>query len=41
MKVILLKDVKNVGKEGQIVQVSDGYAKNFLLARKLAVPATE
>ena len=41
MKVILLKDVKNVGKTGQIVEVSDGYAKNFLLARKLAVPATE
>ena len=41
MKVILLKDVKNVGKVGQIVDVSDGYAKNFLLARKLAVPATE
>ena len=41
MKVILLKDVKNVGKEGQIVVVSDGYAQNFLIARKLAVPATE
>ena len=41
MQVILLKDVKNVGKEGQIVKVSDGYAQNFLIARKLAVPATE
>lgn len=41
MQVILLKDVKNVGKEGQIVKVSDGYAQNFLIAKKLAVPATE
>ncbi len=37
MKVILLQDVKNVGKMDQIVDVSDGYATNFLLPRKLAV----
>lgn len=41
MQVILLKDVKNVGKEGQIVKVADGYAQNFLIARKLAVPLSE
>lgn len=41
MKVILLQDVKSVGKKGQIVEVSDGYAMNFLIARKLAVKATE
>lgn len=37
MKVILLSDVKKVGKKGEIVDVSDGYARNFLIARKLAV----
>lgn len=36
MKVILLQDVKGVGKEGQIVEVSDGYGRNFLLKKKLA-----
>ena len=41
MKVILLSDVKNVGKKGQVVEVSDGYGRNFLIARKLAVPETK
>lgn len=40
MKVILQKDVKGQGKKGQLVDVSDGYARNFLLPKKLAVPAT-
>lgn len=37
MKVILLSDVKKVGKKGEVVDVSDGYAKNFLLKQKLGV----
>ncbi|MBE6124123.1 MAG: 50S ribosomal protein L9 [Erysipelotrichaceae bacterium] len=41
MKVILLQDVKSVGKKGQIVNVSDGYGANFLIPRKLAVLATK
>lgn len=41
MKLILLQDVKNVGKKDQVVNVSDGYGANFLLPRKLAVPLTE
>ena len=41
MKVILLSDVKKVGKKGQIVDVSDGYANNFLLKNKLAIPANQ
>lgn len=40
MKVILQQDVKGQGKRGQMVNVSDGYARNFLLPRKLAVEAT-
>jgi len=39
MKVILQKDVKGQGKKGQLIDVSDGYARNFLLPRKLAVEA--
>ena len=40
MKVILEQDVKGQGKRGQLVNVSDGYARNFLFPKKLAVPAT-
>lgn len=40
MKVILQQDVKGQGKKGQLVEVSDGYGRNFLLPRKLAVEAT-
>jgi len=40
MKVILQQDVKGQGKKGQLVEVSDGYARNYLLPRKLAVSAT-
>ena len=40
MKVILQHDVKGQGKKGQMIEASDGYARNFLLPRKLAVPAT-
>ena len=39
MKVILTQDVKGQGKKDQIVEVSDGYARNFLLPKKLAIPA--
>ncbi|MBP3890832.1 MAG: 50S ribosomal protein L9 [Solobacterium sp.] len=41
MKVILKSDVKKVGKKGEIVEVADGYARNFLIARGLAVASTE
>ena len=40
MKVILQQDVKGQGKKGQLVEVSEGYARNFLLPRKLAIAAT-
>lgn len=40
MKVLLLQDVKDTGKKGQIVDVSDGYARNFLFARKMGKIAT-
>ncbi|MDK2888613.1 MAG: large subunit ribosomal protein [Thermoanaerobacter sp.] len=40
MKVILLEDVKNLGTRGSVVNVSDGYARNYLLPRRLAVEAT-
>lgn len=40
MKVILLKDVRGQGKKGQMIEASEGYARNFLLPRKLAIPAT-
>ena len=40
MKVILLQDVRGKGKKGQMLEVSDGYARNYMLPRKLAVEAT-
>ena len=41
MKVILVKDHEKLGEEGSIVEVASGYARNYLLPRKLAYPATE
>ncbi|MBI2914610.1 MAG: 50S ribosomal protein L9 [Firmicutes bacterium] len=41
MKVVLRRDVKDLGKQGELVEVAEGYARNFLLPRGLAVPATE
>ena len=38
MKVILQKDVKGTGKAGDVCEVNDGYARNFLIPRKLALP---
>ena len=40
MKVILLQDVKGKGKKGQMLEVSDGYARNFMLPKKMAIEAT-
>ena len=40
MKVLLLKDVKSVGKKGEIIEVNDGYARNFLIKKNLAQQAT-
>lgn len=40
MKVILLQDVKGKGKKGQLLEVSDGYARNYMLPKKLAIEAT-
>ena len=40
MKVILMQDVKGKGKKGQMIEVSDGYARNFMLPKKLAMEAT-
>ncbi len=40
MKVILLQDVKGKGKKGAMIEVSDGYARNFMLPKKLAIEAT-
>jgi len=41
MEVILLKDVKGLGNEGDVVKVSDGYARNYLIPKGFAVPATK
>ncbi len=40
MKVILIQDVKTLGKKGQIVEINDGYARNFVLPKKLGLEAT-
>ncbi len=40
MQVVLLEDVKSLGKKGQVVKVNDGYARNFILPKKLGVEAT-
>ena len=40
MKVILLQDVKTLGKKGEIVNVNDGYARNFILKKNLGLEAT-
>lgn len=41
MKVILLQDVKSLGKKGEVVNVSDGYARNYVLPHKIGIEATE
>lgn len=41
MKVLLLKDVKHFGKRGEVKDISDGYARNFLIPKGLATPASE
>ena len=41
MKVILLQDIKNVGKKEQVIEANDGYARNFLFPKKLALEATK
>ena len=41
MKVILLQDIKNVGKKEQVIEANDGYARNYLFPKKLAVEATK
>ena len=41
MKVILLTDIKNVGKKDEIINASDGYARNFLFPKKMAVEANK
>ena len=40
MKIILLEDVKSVGKKGEMVELKDGYARNFIIPKKLGVEAT-
>ncbi|MDO5041621.1 MAG: 50S ribosomal protein L9 [Peptoniphilus sp.] len=40
MKLILLQDAKNIGKKGELVEAKDGYARNFLIPRKIAIEAT-
>ena len=39
MEIILLQDVKSLGKKGQLVKVNDGYARNFILPKKLGIEA--
>ena len=40
MKVILLEDVKSLGKKGELVEINEGYARNFILKKKLGLEAT-
>jgi len=41
MKIILLEDLKSVGKKGDLVEIKEGYAKNFIIPKKLGVEATD